>query len=108
MDEVDEEHPDMKTRRAMYIFVSAIACSLVLAAFPVVLILVQSDGTEPRGLCEFVAGSQGLLPLNPNAGGTHPYSCDLNWLRSAFYVVPLAMLLLYPVWRLSGWLLRRD
>ncbi len=108
MDEVDEEQPDMKTRRAVYILVFALACSLALAAFPVALILAQSDGTEPRGLCEFVAGSQGLLPLNPNAGGTHPYSCDLNWLRSAFYVVPLAMLLLYPVCRLSEWLLRRD
>jgi len=71
----------------------ALVCSVAIAAIPVFLILAGSDGTEPRGLCEFVTGSNGLLALNPNSGGTVQYSCDLNWTQFASYVLPLSILL---------------
>lgn len=57
------------------------------------LILGASDGTEPRGVCAFVAGDAGLLPLNPNEGGTHAYSCDPNVTLAAMYVALPGMIL---------------
>jgi hypothetical protein len=80
---------------------------MAIAAIPVFLILAGSDGTEPRGLCEFVTGSNGLLALNPNSGGTVQYSCDLNWTQFASYILPPAILLLYPAWRIVRRITRR-
>lgn len=59
---------------------------LVSSAIMLGLIIIGSDGTEPRGICEFVGGDGGLLPLNPNKGGTYSYSCDLNISLAAFYI----------------------
>lgn len=59
---------------------------LVSSAIMLGLIIVGSDGTEPRGICEFVGGDGGFLPLNPNKGGSYSYSCDLNISLAAFYI----------------------
>lgn len=60
---------------------------LVAGVLVLGLMLVGSDGTEPRGVCEFVSGDAGLLPLDPNEGGTQSYSCDLNLSLAAFYIL---------------------
>lgn len=49
-----------------------LAASLFLLASE----MIYSDWTRPNGICDFVEGTGGLLPLNPNAGGTVVYSCD--------------------------------
>ncbi len=69
-------------RASLSLLLGLIAGVLVLG-----LMLVGSDGTEPRGICEFVGGDAGLLPLDPNEGGTHSYSCDLNLSLAAFYIL---------------------
>ena len=84
----------------------AVSVSALMALVPLVLILVGSNGTEPRGICRFVEGSAGLLPLDPNAGGTHSYSCNLNWPQVAVFTVPIAILLVVPVWRILRWISR--
>lgn len=58
----------------------------VLSALMLGLVLAGSDGAEPRGVCMFVAGDGGLLPLDPNTGGTYAYSCNLNVPLAALYV----------------------
>ena len=60
---------------------------MISSAVMLGLIIAGSDGTEPRGICEFVGGDSGLLPLNPNKGGTYSYSCDLNISLTAFYIL---------------------
>ena len=62
---------------------------LISGAIVLGLILVGSDGTEPRGICEFVGGDTGLLPLDPNKGGTYSYSCNINISLTAFYILVL-------------------
>ena len=62
---------------------------LISSAIILGLIIAGSDGTEPRGLCEFVGGDKGFLPLNPNKGGTYTYSCDLNISLTTFYILVL-------------------
>lgn len=69
--------------RAFAIFILTVAC-LGLAILGT--ILIPTDGTEPRGVCVFVDGDEGLLPLNPNTDDTYVYSCDLNWELGVFYV----------------------
>lgn len=96
----------MTRQRSIGVFLCAAASAVVVAAVPVILILAGSDGTEPRGLCTFVEGSNGLLPFNPNAGGTHPYSCDVNWHPLAVFVLPAATVAFYPLWRLIRWAAR--
>lgn len=64
---------------------------LVSGAIMLGLIIVGSDGTEPRGICEFVGGDGGFLPLNPNKGGTYSYSCDLNMPLAAFYILAIGV-----------------
>lgn len=77
----------------------SLALGIVFSAVLLGFMLVGSDGTEPRGICVFVNGDNGLLPLNPNNGGTHYYSCDLNISLTAFYVlvtgIMLAILIFY-------------
>jgi len=48
--------------------------------------LLPSGGTESRGVCDFVEGTRGLLPLNPNEGGSVVYSCDPNFGLLSWYV----------------------
>lgn len=64
----------------------SLAVGLLLSGIMLGFILAASDGTEPRGVCAFVAGDAGLLPLNPNEGGTHAYSCDPNVSLAAMYI----------------------
>ena len=63
------------------------------------LVLTASDGTEPRGVCMFVAGDSGFLPLDANSGGTNVYSCNLNVRLAVLYValpgIVFTVLLLY-------------
>ncbi|WP_419797344.1 MAG: hypothetical protein ACNI26_13595 [Terasakiella sp.] len=59
-------------------------------------ILIQSDGLEPSGVCEIVSGTEGLLPLNPNEGGIHIYSCNPDFL-SAFLYACLAGIIFTPL-----------
>lgn len=61
-------------------------------------ILVGSDGTEPRGVCSFVAGDGGLFPLDPNLGGTLSYSCDPDFPLVTFYVTLVGLALSIPVY----------
>lgn len=49
-------------------------------------IIIPSDWTEPRDICIFVEGTGGLLPVNPNEGGSIVYSCDVNWRLASFYI----------------------
>lgn len=63
-----------------------VVLGLITSAIVFGSILVGSDGTEPRGICEFVGGDAGLLPLDPNKGGTYSYSCNLNIPLAAFYI----------------------
>ena len=60
---------------------------LISGAVMLGLILVGSDGTEPRAICEFVNGGNGFLPLNPNKGGIYSYSCNLNISLATFYIL---------------------
>lgn len=70
----------------------SLATGLLLSTAMLGLILAGSDGTEPRGICKFVAGDDGFLPLNPNEGGTHSYSCNVNITLATFYIGMLGVL----------------
>lgn len=48
-------------------------------------IFLGTDGTRPAGVCTFLEGEGGLLPLNPNEGGSIAYSCTPNWSLLLFY-----------------------
>lgn len=50
-------------------------------------IFIPSNGTEPRDACTYVVGTNGLIPLNPNEGGTVSYSCDPNFGIIVFYIL---------------------
>lgn len=65
----------------------ALLLGLLVSSTLLGLMLVQSDGTEPRGVCAFVSGDAGLLPLDPNEGGTYSYSCEPNAPLAVFYVL---------------------
>lgn len=80
---------------------------LVASAILLGLMLAGSDGTEPRGVCEFVSGDAGLLPLNPNEGGTYSYSCDPNLSLAVFYILVAGMALSVLFWILAGLFLPR-
>ena len=73
------------------ITLTAICGTVVLSS-----IFLPSDGTEPRDVCIVVEGTQGLLPINPNEGGTIVYSCDIKWDLALFYIAifgfPLSIL----------------
>ena len=82
----------------------SLAVGLVASALMLGLVLMGSDGTEPRGICKFVGGDAGVLPLNPNKGGTYSYSCDLNMALAALYILVPGMalsVLVYFVPRIS-------
>ena len=83
----------MKRRGTISLLALKLGLPLVLgllsSAIMLGLILAGSDGTEPRGLCEFVGGDKGFFPLNPNKGGTYTYSCDLNISLTTFYILVL-------------------
>jgi len=76
------------------------AAGVFLGCILIVTILIQSDGLEPSGICQIVSGTEGLLPLNPNEGGTQIYSCNPDFLSGFLYAcfagiifTPLIMLL---------------
>lgn len=57
-----------------------------------------------RELCDYVKGTGGMLPINPNEGGTIVYSCNLRpgmtALAIAWYsgrIAPLMLLFALPV-----------
>ncbi len=62
------------------------ACSLFLGVVILATILLPTGGTEPRGICDFVEGTGGLLPLNPDDGGDYSYSCNPDWSLTLFYI----------------------
>ena len=51
-------------------FAVSLAVGLVASLAFLLSMLIPSGGTEPRAVCDFVEGTRGLLPLNPNEGGT--------------------------------------
>lgn len=73
------------------------AIGVVAGVVPLVDDMWGSGGLVPRGICHFVVGTGGLLPLNPNEGGTVVYSCNPDWPLVTFYIlivaIPLAILL---------------
>jgi hypothetical protein len=75
-------------------------------------ILIPSDGTEPREVCILVKGTQGILPINQNNGGSIVYSCDINWelalLYIAFFGFPLAMISMILIWFIMRTLVQRK
>lgn len=71
---------------------ASLAVGLLLSTAMLGLILAGSDGTEPRGICRFVDGDSGFLPLNPNEGGTRSYSCNVNMTPATFYIGTLGVL----------------
>lgn len=72
---------------------ASLVVGFLLSTVVLGLIFAGSDGTEPRGICEFVDGAGGFLPLNPNEGGTRSYSCSVNMTLAAFYIGTLGVLL---------------
>ena len=56
-------------------------------------ILIPSGGTEPRGICDFVLNDAGLLPLNPNEGGTYKYSCNPKIFLMLLYIIGPALVI---------------
>lgn len=72
-------------------------------------ILIPSDGTQPRNACNFVLGHGGLLPFNPNSGGTVVYSCNPNWKYVTFFIAYIGVPISIMVWILLtlGWRLFR-
>lgn len=79
-----------KLTRASLPAVRSIATSLLIGTAASLAIffsiLIDTDGTFPRDVCEFLPGADGLLPLNPNSGGSVDYSCNPNIAVSAFYI----------------------
>ena len=73
--------------------IKIISIGILLSAITFGSILVGSNGLEPNGVCDFVEGSDGLLPLNPNLGGTIIYSCDPNWGPLVFRVFILGLVI---------------
>lgn len=65
----------------------------LLSCVILALIVTGSEGTEPRGVCTFVAGDSGLLPLDPNDGGAHEYSCSVDLGLAVFYIFSMGMVI---------------
>lgn len=70
----------------------SLAVGVLLSVAVLGRILAGSDGTEPWVICRFVAGDDGLLPLDPNEGGTRSYSCNVNITLATFYIGALGVL----------------
>lgn len=60
---------------------------LILLTVPVLLSLFTGIAVVAHGLayrdfgrelCDYVSGTSGMLPINPNEGGTIAYSCNLK------------------------------
>lgn len=81
-------------------FAVSMAVGLVASLALLLSMLLPSGGTEPRGICDFVEGTQGLLPLNPNEGGSVVYSCDPNFVLLLWYIFMPAVIVA-SVWFLS-------
>lgn len=77
------------------------AAGLLAGVLVLGLVLAGSDGTEPRGICDFVAGTGGLLPVDPNTGGSQGYSCNPNMGLAAFYSLGFGAML--SVALAAGW-----
>ena len=78
-------------------FAVSLAIGVAIGFTPLARDMSRSEGLYPRGICNFVVGTGGLLSLNPNEGGATVYSCNPNWGSVAFYVfapgIPAAILL---------------
>ena len=72
----------------------SIVLGLAISTAILLSILIPSGGTEPRGICDFVLNDAGLLPLNPNEGGTYKYSCNPKIVLMLFYIVGPALVIL--------------
>jgi hypothetical protein len=69
-------------KATLSLIILSMTCGIIVLS----AILVPSEGTEPRDICILVEGTQGLLPINPNEGGSIVYSCDINWDLALFYI----------------------
>ncbi len=50
------------------------------------VVLIDTAGTHPKGICEFVENRYGLLPLNPKGADMGEVSCNPNIALAAFYI----------------------
>lgn len=75
----------------------SLAVGLVASLAFLLSMLLPSGGTEPRGVCDFVQGTGGLLPLNPNEGGTIVYSCNPNF-GLLFWYISMPAVIVASVW----------
>lgn len=75
---------------------------VLLGCVLVAVILAESKGLEPSGVCDIVNGNDGLLPLNPNEGGVTQYSCDPDFILGFMYAC-LAAVIITPLLMLIAW-----
>lgn len=77
-------------RRKFRRFAADLALSLAIGVatgfFLLVWTMSSSDWTRPAGVCDFVVGTGGLLPLNPNEGGT-VYSCNPDLIQMLVHLL---------------------
>ncbi|CCQ74811.1 protein of unknown function [Magnetospira sp. QH-2] len=78
-------------RRWLHNLVASLVTGFGLSVLMLLSILMSSDGTEPRGICEFVKGDAGISAFNPNEGGKNDYSCIPNFLLITFYIMPFGV-----------------
>lgn len=75
----------MSVRTALF---AVLAVTVLLSLFTGTAVVAHGLAYRDFGreLCDYVSGASGMLPINPNEGGTTAYSCNLKPRLTGLYV----------------------
>ena len=71
----------------------SIILGLTIGTAMLLSILISSNGIFPHDVCHFVENDAGLLPINPNEGGTQKFSCNPQLVPTLFYIFYPALII---------------